>query len=450
MNKLEIIRRIVEEKPDIEIDELLGSNKCHCLLILCVLNKKYLSQRNLNYILENRHLFIRYKFNNSNEITYSYLTLLLSTYPKLFDKLHNNIISEIEHIDWIKIILNQPSLIEKCKIKNDFDLDDWVKILKKQPQLVIKYKDFYHKIDENSAIQLITSNKDILNYIDITKIKFDVYCLRVLLSSYPEIINKLDEDTINKIPTTTWLNILENDYNLINICPKSAEIDKSLFYKFQNSIIKLVSKQPNFNYLLPSTDKISNDMLVTIIINQPTLIEELKIDLRRFKTENWIKILEYQPHLVDKCDKLNNISRYTWARLLAKQPILLNHCDKLDKFDDGDWHHLLKARPELIEYCNSDLNIEIKSNLLLLHPILIEKLSLNGLSKSEIESILYHSKEHRDKVIEKYVEKFHDIELLTNMIGIYPDLKDLYIKKDLWKYVDFSKLTNNIEYSILR
>ena len=36
------------------------------------------------------------------------------------------------------------------------------------------------------------------------------------------------------------------------------------------------------------------------------------------------------------------------------------------------------------------------------------------------------------------------------MIAIYPDLKDLYTEKDLWKYVDFSKLSNNLKYAILK
>ena len=50
--------------------------------------------------------------------------------------------------------------------------------------------------------------------------------------------------------------------------------------------------------------------------------------------------------------------------------------------------------------------------------------------------------------MKKYIKKHKDPIILTNMIGIYPDLKDLYTKKNLWKYVDFSKLTNNLEYNI--
>ena len=52
--------------------------------------------------------------------------------------------------------------------------------------------------------------------------------------------------------------------------------------------------------------------------------------------------------------------------------------------------------------------------------------------------------------MEKYIKKYKDEEVLTNMIGIYPDLKEIYTKKDLWKYVDFSKLSDNIEYSMLK
>ena len=63
---------------------------------------------------------------------------------------------------------------------------------------------------------------------------------------------------------------------------------------------------------------------------------------------------------------------------------------------------------------------------------------------------MYNSKEYHVEFINKYIEKYTDKDVLTNMIGIYPDLKDIYTKNNLWKYVDFSKLTKNIEYSILK
>ena len=63
---------------------------------------------------------------------------------------------------------------------------------------------------------------------------------------------------------------------------------------------------------------------------------------------------------------------------------------------------------------------------------------------------MYNSKEYHVEFINKYIEQYKDQEVLTNMIGIYPDLKEIYTKNNLWKYVDFNQLTENLEYSILK
>ena len=67
-----------------------------------------------------------------------------------------------------------------------------------------------------------------------------------------------------------------------------------------------------------------------------------------------------------------------------------------------------------------------------------------------MENIVYNSTKHYIKAMNKYIERFNNNEFLTNMIGIYPDLKELYTEKNLWQYVDFNQLTESIEYSILK
>ena len=133
------------------------------------------------------------------------------------------------------------------------------------------------------------------------------------------------------------------------------------------------------------------------------------------------------------------------------QPQLAKYCSKFDEFTQYEWSILLLKHPELIEYYGNRniLKRSDKINLLLEHSRLIGKLHIKGIDVNFVR-ILYNSREHNANLMNIYIKKYKDKEVLTNMIGIYPDLKKFYTKKDLWKYVDFNQLSNNLEYSILK
>ena len=202
MKKLEIIRRIVEEKPDIDILNFLENNSIYNLTLLCCLNKKYLSEENFNIIINEKQIPIKYllgysyksKYKNDN-YDYSLIALLISKYPKLLYKLNKKVkfnnddwakiiqeqpklfneckfLYKLTAYNWSKILQKQPELIKYCDIIDKFEKNDWINILKYQPQLSTKYKNLYKEIDEFSAIKLIDSNKNIVNYIDFSKINF--------------------------------------------------------------------------------------------------------------------------------------------------------------------------------------------------------------------------------------------------------------------------------------
>ncbi len=165
---------------------------------------------------------------------------------------------------------------------------------------------------------------------------------------------------------------------------------------------------------------------------------------------NWSIILSKQPQLINLCNNVDNICENNWSCILSEQPNLEKYCNKFNTFDEDCWRFLLLEQPQFIDKCNKELSEEIKVDLLNKHPKLIEKINVDNINKEEnFKVILYNSKEYRNKCIEKYIKKFNNKETLTNMIGIYPDLKDLYTENDLWKYVDFSKLNNFNEYRIL-
>ena len=455
MKKLEIIKLIIEEEPSISLANLLIIDETYLLIKLCCLNKKYLNDDNLNYIIDNykKYPLNNTSFNYSTKIAYLYLSSLISNYPNIVNKLPDNIINNITIDDWSNILQKQPNLFDKCKVVDDFTSNNWETILSEQPQLAFRYRNIYKEFNLYNMSYLIEKSKKILNYIDINKIKIDKMYLSNIIPIYPEIIKILDKKTINSISLINWLNMIEINPNLIDICPKT--INNKVYSNYPNNIINLVAKEPKFKYLLPSINNIPEHLLVNLVIKQPQLVEELNINLDMFDVYQWGNILKKQPRFIDRCKILNKIPSYNsslidWVSIISEQPKLIDYCKKINEFNGLEWVTILKKQPQLVDKCDIDLYQSYLSDLLFKQPSLIKKLNTNNLSDSSFKKVVYNSKEYHIKAIEKYTKKYKDTELLTNMIAIYPDLKEIYIEKDLWKYVDFSKLTDNLEYAILK
>ena len=429
MKRLEIIRNIIEEDKNQDIMELLNNNYPYNLSLLCLLNKKYLTDENLDIItIKILDTAIKYNFHD-NKPTYvpSYnIGKLIGKYPELLNKLPKIIIDTLNHHDWGNIIADKPNFFNICKIVDKFDVYDWINILTKQPQLVVNYKNVYKDFKFESKPSLVSVIDSIAKYIDVNRINVTEEKFKDILKKYPEIVKKLNENKLKEISIESWVDIMSYDPKLIEFCPT-----KDHFISYINSIenikslINILSKQPQLINMLPSIDKISNGDLSILIKNQPQLIEKLNIDLNIFSGYEWSEILRKQPHLIDRCDKIDKINIYNITYLLFDQPIL-------------------------IDYFSKDLSPNYIVDLIEEYPYLIKKLKTNDIDKFDFEKILYSSKEYHIEAMNKYTKKFHDIELLTNMIGIYPDLKELYTKRNLWTYVDFTQLSDNLEYSILK
>ena len=464
LKQLEIIKNILKEEPEVDISEVLLQDSTYNLTILCFLNEKYITNEHLDLILNNESIKTKFHIKLNNEKTilghYSNLAILLSKYPKLINKLSTKIIDEIKESDWSLILKEQPELLKYCKILDKLEANDWCNIFEKQPQLTIKYKKLYNDINFVLLYDLINNSKsnEILKYIDINKVakhqingyNLNPYNLLNIIKVCPEILKSLDKSLIDKINIEGWLFIFKSKPEAINFCPISNQINKNLYNEYKITVIKLVAEQPQFKYLLPSEDFIENNKLVYLIKNQPQLIEELNINLKRLDKEDWIEILKFQPQLINQCNKLHDITTNRWVDILSKQPKLIDYCNKIELFNEDNWNKLLKAQPELLNRCYIDLNRDTKCLLLEQNPNLIENIDINNLRNYDFHKICYKAKEYHEKVLDKYIKYFNNNEFLTNMIGIYPNLKEFYIKNDLWKYVDFNKLTDNLEYSILR
>ena len=429
MKRLEIIRRILEEDPTKDVFRLLSNDTIDNLSTLCYINKKYLTEENINNIINKIQVenVISYSQEfNSHPINSYGIGLLIGKYPKLLHTLSKQIIKNFYSYNWADIISEEPSLIEECDILDEFDLKDWFTILKRQPQLASEYKDIYASFKIRSTPNLTSLIPILSKYIDVNKIHVDADIFSDILNNYPEIVKSLDKYKLDLVPIKNWLNIMSHDPELLSFCPIIDKINKVLLDNDNiEFLIRLVSKQPSFSNLLPSIDKISRYNIIDLVRNKPELIEKLNINIEQFDRDDWCKILKLQPQLI-------------------------NRCNKIDKFSDYEWSNILYDQPKLIKYCNRQLNSKDIQSLLNIYPNLINNVNTNVITESEFEYIVYNSKDYNVKIMEKYTERFHDSEVLTNMIGIYPNLKDFYSEKDLWKYVDFSKLTENLEYVILK
>ena len=451
MKHLEVIKKIIEVLPDSNIMDLLDNDDLTNLVILCAVNKEYLTKENLK-LLTKKRFNINYKyFGELPTGLYSNLSILITKYPELLNKLPNKILSMLNYHDKIFIIENMDTFPNFYNILYEIKSYDWIRILIEQPCLASKYNDLYKNIDWHIMCEIMLKNKEILKYVDLNKFKVDEYRLSKVMLVYPEIINRVNKDNIS---IKDWIKFFEDDPSLVNICPNIDEVNKFLKSNM-NYLQSLVSKQPNFKYLLPSiedleTNKYLHEPLVRLVEYQPQLIDELKIDIKKFDVTDWCLILSKQPQLIDKCDKINEISEFDWANIISDQPTLIKYCNKLNKLNYNEWKLILNKQPDLINFCRN-ISLGNKSiDLLSTHPKLIDKLNIDDINEPSFEVIVYNSKEYHIKAIKKYIKKFKDSELLTNMIGIYSDLKDVYTKNNLWQYVDFNKLSNNMEYSILK
>ena len=472
MKNIEIIKLILEEKPDENIYTLFKNEKIYNLIYLCTLNNKYLDDNVLNQVLSDKE----------SDDYYSNIAFLLSNFPDLIKKIPNDILNNLNN-DWTTVISKQPQLFDKCKIIHKFDAYTLRIIFKDQPELVSKYKNFYYKDKhENTLFSFILNYKEDLN------VDFDNIFMTEL--------NK----NINEITVFTWLYILSYNPDLIKICPKVDEINNLNIIQ-QDQVISLVSKQIQFKYLLPHIDDITNDNLAILISEQPQLIEELNVDLKKLDKDNWVEILKKQPQLIDKYDKLENFNSYDWVYIVSRQPKLIEYCNKINEFDSYSWYLVLSEQPELIKYCANLDKISAKSwnmilqcqpsladkcnkfdefvgndlydllekqpnlidkckdtkiinrnkqiRLMKKYPNVINKMHLKSINKKNIE-ILYNSKEHCVEYMKSYIKKNNDSKVLTDMISIYPKLKDIYTKNNLWRYVVFNELTDNLEYAMLK
>ena len=340
-------------------------------------------------------------------------------------------------------------------------------LIKKDLNFLLKYDEF--------LVWDSTIENDFEEYADFLYINY--HPRGILISKYPELINKTPSNIfdkwdwariisyqpeliskykkVNDLDCFQWALILKRQPQLINKCNKLDLFEI-------NEICNIVAHQPSLISILPSNEKINQLELAILIRNRPEFIEELNIDLDKLTNKNWAIILEKQPQLINKCSIIKDLTPDNLVTILSKQPQLSIKCKKFKSFKGMYWSSLLIKQPIFldlyIKYKDKyelEMNTITKCKIVFNHPELAEKFVNDGIPEFKfISNILFskQSKENRLNILEKYNKYIKKTNTFTDLIGIYPskEMKELYTKKDLWKYVDFNKLTDNLEYSILK
>ena len=323
-----------------------------------------------------------------------------------------------------------------------------------------------------------TTEDDFEEYVDFSYINYHPY--GILISKYPELINEISSNKLETFSEWDWARIISYQPKLISKCKKLNDFNCSqwaLILKRQPQLIdkcskielfkfyeisNIVAHQPDLISILPSIEKIKPIDLAILIRNRPEFIEELNINLDKLTNELWTIILLKQPQLINKCSIIKNLNPDNWEVILSKQPQLSIKCKKFESFSGMNWDSLVIKQPIFLDLAYKyiyqlglgKISYIIKTKIVVNHPELIERFVTNGIPEFEFISdilLIKQSKENRLNILKKYT-KYIKTNNFTNLIGIYSseEMKELYTKKNLWQYVDFNQLSDNLEYSILK
>lgn len=231
-----------------------------------------------------------------------------------------------DKIDWsiieknkaIRILARDISLLERINIEElKISTADLYPIFIQHPELIHDFVKDFDELTPLEAIRLLECNEDLIDYIDITKYKFNkndmsemvkkfIFSKRIMerldLSSLEHFqtrklicktgVDYVDRLNISQLKASDWIEVLEQHPELIEHCNLSIFENNDCYL-----LTKLVIKFPEIDYLIVrNADKIS-------ALGWENLINE---DLERyqdfckwekFTESNWSKILKKHPQL---------------------------------------------------------------------------------------------------------------------------------------------------------
>jgi hypothetical protein len=233
----------------------------------------------------------------------------------LHDKINWGI---IEKNKAIRILARDISLLERIDIEElKISTADLYPIFIQHPELIHEFVEDFDKITPLEAIRLLECNEDLIDYIDITKYKFNkndmsemvkkfIFSKRIMerldLSSLEHFstrklicktgVDYIDRLNISQLKASDWIEILEQHPELIEYCNLSIFENNDCYL-----LTKLVMNFPEIDYLIiKNADKISALGWENLINEDIERYQDI-CRWEKFTESNWSKVLRKHPQL---------------------------------------------------------------------------------------------------------------------------------------------------------
>ena len=224
-------------------------------------------------------------------------------------------------------------------------------------------------IEKNKAIRVLARDINLLEKIDIKKLKITTIDLYPIFIQHPELISEFVEDFNNLTPLES-VRLLECNNDLIEY------IDLSKYSFNKKDMQELINKFSYSTKIMERLNLSHLDHFVTRKLICKTGIDYIdRLNLSQLKTSDWIEILEQHPNLLEYCDlskfeindcypltslvikfpeldyliskNINKISALGWEKLIIEDLERFYNTCQWGKFSETNWSKILKKHPQL-------------------------------------------------------------------------------------------------------
>jgi hypothetical protein len=220
----------------------------------------------------------------------------------------------------IRMLARDIDLLERIDIKNyNFSISELFPLFLRYPELIKQLVLDFSKLSPLEAIKILECNENLIEEIDITNYTFskkdmleiinkfrdsekvmerldltvlDHYSTRNLISKTG--IDYIDRVNLNLLKPTDWLDILENQPDLIDFCNLNIFIINDCYL-----LTKLVILFPNLSYLIEENKNQISALGWENLINEDLEKYQDICAWEKFTEKNWNSILKKNPHLIN-------------------------------------------------------------------------------------------------------------------------------------------------------
>jgi len=231
-------------------------------------------------------------------------------------------------IDWdlldkqklIRLIIRDKYVLEQIDLnKHDFTLRDLIPIWVRHPDLIDYFDVDWDDLSGVDAIKMLKINPVFIDKIDLGKYKYSKFDIAKILEDfhqYPQIIDKMNLDTLDhfsirtlliksgdkylhnldlsKLKVVDWLEILKRKPLLREYCDMDIFKTGDMFY-----LVKLVETFPDLDYIIEEhKEQITAIGWETLLIQDPDKYSQL-CDFEKLSKKNWDVVTTHHPNLIN-------------------------------------------------------------------------------------------------------------------------------------------------------